>query len=100
MSVHFHFQVDPGYLGAATQNEIAVVTFVQMYETIADQLYKIPEDDLTTRGIIADSISQIIDILAEIKKWELNEQFGNMKNEYLDIMRDHYDTLTKELSSD
>lgn len=100
MSIYFHFQVDPGYLGAQTQNEIAVVTFIQMYETIADQLYKIPEDDLVGKGIVADSFSQIIDILAEIKKWELNEQFYNMRTEYLDIMRDHYNTLTKELSSD
>lgn len=100
MSIFFHFNVDPGYLGATSEFEIAVVTFIQMYETVADQFYKIPEGDLVAKGIIADSISQIVDILSEIKKWDLNDKFHNMKVEYINIMKDHYNEITKELSSD
>ena len=100
MGMYFHFNVDPGYLGASTPNEIAVVTFAQMYENITEQLFKISDDDLASKGIVADSISQIIDILSDIKKWELDENFYNMRTEYLNIMIDHYNNLTKELSSD
>lgn len=67
---------------------------------MADQISKISKDDYAALGNVADAISQIIDIMHEIKKWEVGSQFHDMKLEYLSIMTDHYTTLTRELSSD
>lgn len=100
MSVYFHFKVDPNYLGAATQNEMAIVTFVQMYETIADQMDQISDNDISSKGIIAESLSQLVDVLSDIKKWEVGAQFYDMRTEYINIITEHYNDITRGLSSD
>lgn len=98
--MYFHFNVDQSYLGATTGNEISIVTFVQIYETIAQQLYNTTDIDLHAKSVIADSINQIINILNEIKKWEVPVEFDCLKNDYLSIMNDHYETLMKEINND
>lgn len=100
MSTYFHFNVNPNWLSPRNPGEISITTFIQMYENIADQVVKIDKDDLAAKGNVADAISQIIDIMNEIKKWEVSSQFHDMKVEYVSIMTDHYTTLTRELSSD
>lgn len=98
--MYFHFNVDPSYLDASTPNEIAIVTYIQMYETIAQQLVNIDDNDIASKRIISDSINQMFEILSDIKKWEVNEKFHNMKIDYLDIMKEHYEALMKDINND
>lgn len=98
--MYFHFNVDPAYLNASTPDEISIVTFIQMYESIAQHFVKIDKNDHVSKNMISDSIKQIVEILSEIKKWEVNEKFHNMKIDYINIMKDHYETLMKDTNND